>query len=297
MLDALLPTFLLAGTGWAFGRLAKVPSRPLAQVAFWVLSPSLIFESLRVAELTLAGTVVLFALAHHGAMFALSVGVGRVLFPGDRGARAATVLVLTFGNSGNLGLPVLLFAYGQPGVEVGAVFLATSTVLLATLGVSVAAWDGSRVRWRTVVGNLFRVPWVYAVAGALVARWVGFPEVLAGATGLLARGAIPLLLLLLGLELSQVRATEVARPGVGLALLRLGAGAGLAWALAGAFRVEGTLRGSLIVEGSVPSAVNGFLLASQYGRRPDLAASVLFLSTVLSLGTLALTLYLLGVAG
>jgi hypothetical protein len=67
----------------------------------------------------------------------------------------------------------------------------------------------------------------------------------------------------------------------------------LAWGLAAAFRVQGILRGSLIVEGSVPTAVNSFLLTLQYERRPDLAAAVLLLSTLLSAGTLSLTLFLL----
>ncbi len=297
MIAVLLPVFLLAGVGWVLGRLGRVPSRPLAQAAFWVLSPALIFESLRTADLSLAGTVVLFALVHQLVMFVLSLGVGRILFRCDRPARATTSLVLTFGNCGNLGLPLLLFAYGPSGVDAGVVFLSANTVLLSTLGVAVAAWEGERIRWRSTWGKLLRVPWAYAVAAALLVRWTGFPEVFSRATGLLAGGAIPLFLLLLGLELAHVRVTQVAKPAVGLALLRLLAGGALAWALAWGFRVEGVLRGSLIIEGSVPSAVNAFLLASQYGRRPDLAASVLFLSTLFSLGTLCLTLFLLRIVG
>jgi len=296
--EVLLPTFIIVGIGWSLGRLAHAPSRPLAQAAFWILSPALIFESLRTAQLPLsvALAVIAFTAVHYLGMFALSLPVGRRLFPGERGARAATSLVLTFGNNGNLGLPILLFAYGQAGVDVGVVFLAANAVLLSTLGVAIASWDGG-IRWRSAVGNLLRVPWPYAVAGALVFRAVGFPPLLARATGLLAQGAIPLLLLLLGLELAHVRAAQMARQAGGLSLLRLLGGGALAWALAWAFGAEGLVRGSLILQGSVPSAVNAFLLAVQYDRRPDLAASVLLLSTLLSVGTLSLTLFLLGIAG
>jgi predicted permease len=295
--QVLLPTFVVVGIGWALGRLAGVPSRPLAQAGFWVLSPALIFESLRTAQLpaSAAVTVVAFTVVHYLGMFALSLPVGRRLFPSDRGGRAATSLLLSCGNCGNLGLPLLLFAYGQAGVDVGVVFLATNTVLLATLGVAIATWDGPH-RWRAW-GSLLRVPWPYAVVGALLARWAGFPPLLARATDLLAQGAIPLLLLLLGLELAQIRAARVARQAGGLSVLRLVGGGALAWILAWAFRADGIVRGSLIIEGSVPSAVNAFLLASQYDRRPDLAASVLLLSTLLSAGTLSLTLFLLGIAG
>jgi len=298
IVEVLLPTFVVGAAGWALGRLARVPSRPLAQVGFWILSPALIFDSLRTAQLPAAAavTVVAFAVVHYLGMFALSVLVGRRLFPNDRGGRAATSLLLTFGNSGNLGLPLLLFTYGQAGVDVGVVYLATNIVLLSTLGVAIASWDG-RIHWRRGWANLLRVPWPYAVGGALLARWAGFPPLLARATGLLAEGAIPLLLLLLGIELAHIRTGQVARQAGGLSVLRLVGGGALAWALAWAFRADGIVRGSLIVQGSVPSAVNAFLLASQYNRRPDLAASVLLLTTVFSLGTLALTLVLLGATG
>ncbi|MBC7092469.1 AEC family transporter [Candidatus Bipolaricaulota bacterium] len=297
--DILLPTFLLVGVGYLVGRFARVPAQPLAQLAFWVLSPALIFESLRTAQLPAAHAVLVaaFTVAHYLGMFALSIPVRRRWFPGDPGAQAAASLVLTFGNCGNLGLPILLFAYGQPGVDVGVVFLATNTVLLTTLGVGLATWEGS-FRWRRVVLGLLRVPWPYAVAAAAVARLAGgLPLPLARATGLLAEGAIPLFLVLLGVELAHVRPTQVAGPALALGGLRLLGGGLLAWGLAWAFGTSGTLRASLVVEGSMPTAVNSFLLALQYDRRPDLAASALLLSTLLSVGTISLTLFLLEVVG
>jgi len=296
MIAALFPTFLVVGAGWLLGRSGRVASRPLAQVAFWVLSPALIFESLRTAELPAAGVVVLFAVLHMVGMFVLSWGVGRRFFPGDRDVQAAVSLVLTFGNCGNLGLPILLFVYGPPGVDVGVVFLAANTVLLATLGSAVACWEGA-FRWRSALTELVRMPWLYAVGGALLVRGMGFPDVLSRATGLLANGAIPLFLLLLGVELAQIRVGRVVKPALGLSLVRLVGGAGLGWVLAAVLPVTGAVRGSLVVEGSVPTAVNAYLLAAQYDRRPDLAAAVLLLSTLLSLGTLSLTLFLLRIVG
>jgi len=297
--SVLLPTFVLLAVGYAFGKWAKVPSRPLAQLSFWVLSPGLIFESLRTASLTAsaAGVVAGFTVVYAFAMFLLSIPLRRWLFPKDPGAQTAVSLVLTFGNCGNLGLPLLLFAYGQPGVDVGVVFLSTQIVLMSTLGVTLATWDG-KFRWRTSFTELLRVPWPYAVAAAVVVRGLNvWPPLLARATGLLAQGAIPLFLLLLGIELAWIQPQKVAKPAAVLAGARLLGGGALAWGLALAFGTQGVLRGSLVLEGSVPSAVNAFLLASQYKRGADVAAAALLLSTVLSLGTLSLTLFLLARVG
>jgi len=287
----LVPIFLLAGVGYTAGKLLHLDPRPIARLAFWTFSPALIFESLRTASLSWEemGTVAIFVSAHYIGMYLLSLPLGKALFKGDRDARAAASLVLTFGNCGNLGFPLLLFALGDKGLEVGAVFLAVNTVYLATLGVAIAAGDLGRPV--ESVKAIFKVPWLYAVAAALAARELPeFPLWLSRTTGALRDGAIPLLLILLGLELARIDPRRVFAGATGLAVGRLVLGSALAWVLALAMGLQGTLRSALILEGSVPSAVNAFLLAFEFKRRPDLAAAALFFSTVLSAGTLWLTL-------
>lgn len=299
ILEAIGPTFLLVAVGYGLGRLGKIPARPFAEASFWVLSPALIFETLRTAQLPVreAGLVALFVLAHYGAMFLLSVIFGKKLFPSDPDAQRVVSLLFTFGNCGNLGLPILLFAFGQKAVDVGVVFLATNTVLLSTLGVGIATWQ-TRVALKTLLRNVLAVPWPYAVALAVVIRITNsWPEGLARASGLLSQAAIPIFLLLLGLELASVDIHALAKPAVLVALGRLAFASALAWLLAPFFSAEPIIRRSLVIEGSVPSAVNAYILATQYQRRPDLAATALLISTLLSLGTLSLILFLLAKFG
>jgi predicted permease len=299
ILAVLGPTFLLVAMGYLLGRFGKTPARPFAQVSFWLLSPALIFETLRTAQLPLgeAILVVLFVVVHYGAMFLLSLPLGRKLFPGDADARRATSLLFTFGNCGNLGLPILLFAYGPRAVDVGVIFLATNTVLLATFGVGIASWRG-QPDLKRLAKNFLAVPWPYAVFLAVAMRLTGaWPELMARASSLLAQGAIPVFLLLLGFQLAEVHFGAVAKPAVLLALSRMIFASLLAWLLAPFFPVEPLVRRSLVLEGSVPSAVNAYILATQYQRRPDLAATALLLTTLLSLATLSLTLFLLGLFG
>lgn len=299
ILEVIAPTFLIVAVGYALGRFGKIPARPFAEISFWVLSPALIFETLRTAQLPAkeAVLVALFVLAHYGTMFLLSLPLGKKLFPTDADAQRATSLLLTFGNCGNLGLPILLFAYGQRAMDVGVIFLATNTVLLSTLGVGIATWRG-RLNFSDFARTVLAVPWPYAVGLAVIMRITGaWPEVLGRVSGLLSQAAIPVFLLLLGLELATVSLREVAKPGVFLALGRLVFASFLAWGLAPFFTADATIRRSLVIEGSVPSAVNAYILATQYRRRPDLAATALLLSTLLSAGTLSLTLFLLAHLG
>ncbi len=288
--EVLVPIFLLVGVGYGVGKLLHLEPKPLSRLAFWVFSPALIFESLRTATLSWneMGVVAAFVGGHYFGMYLLSLPVGRLLFRDDRDARAVASLVLTFGNCGNLGLPLLLFALGKRGMEIGAVFLAANTVLLATLGVAIAS---GKARASQAIGAILKVPWLYTVAAALVAReFQGFPLWLSRATVALKQGAIPVFLILLGLQLSRVPLKKIAAGATGLAVARLLLASSLAWAIAFLAGLKGTLRDALILEGSVPSAVNSLILALEFDRRPDLAAAALFLSTALAAGTLWVTL-------
>lgn len=295
VIEAVGPTFLLVAVGYVLGRFGKIPTDPFVKLSFWLLSPALIFETLRTSQLPAgeAGLVALFVLVHYGLMFLASLVAGRVLFPGDLGGQRVASLLLTFGNCGNLGLPILYFAYGRRAMDVGVIFLATNTVLLATLGVGITSWQG-KGRWRDFGKNILGAPWLYAVGlGALMRVTQAWPGILAQATQLLFQAAIPVFLLLLGLELAAVDFKALARPALILAVARLILGAALAWPLAFLFTGDRLIRASLIIEGSVPSAVNAYILAAQYRHKPDLAAASLLLSTAFSLGTLSLTLFLL----
>jgi len=57
-----------------------------------------------------------------------------------------------------------------------------------------------------------------------------------------------------------------------------------AWFLAPVFSSEPIIRGSLVIEKSVPSAVNAYILTTQYQRRPDLSAMALLISSFFSPG-------------
>ncbi len=293
--NALLPVFLVTGVGWLLRRTLRLNSAPLAQLTFWCLSPALIFDSLRTAELPLSTVwlVAAFAVVYHVIMLILSLPVRRALLPEDRAGQAVASLTMMFGNCGNLGLPVLLLALGRTGFEVGVIFVAANSVLISTLGIATITWEG-RPAWGRMLRTVMRVPWVYAVAAAIAARAVGeIPVWFANATELLAGGAIPVMVLLMGMQLADVQPRQVAKEATTIAALRLLLGTLVAWGLAAAFGLAGVVRGALIVEGSVPTAVNSLILSLQYKRRPDLAASVLLLSTAMSIVTLSLVLHFL----
>jgi predicted permease len=192
------------------------------------------------------------------------------------------------GNTGNMGLPLCLFAFGPEGLGLAvAVYLVYSMAhfLLAPL------FQGREPAWRTLVTT----PMIYAavLGAALLATDTPMPQAIANTVGLLAGCAIPLMLLALGHSLASFTVTRPGRP-VGIALLRLALGFGVGVGVTETLALEGALRGVIIIESSMPAAVFNFLLASKYNRHPEAVAGTILISTVLSFLTLpALLLYAL----
>lgn len=193
-----------------------------------------------------------------------------------------------FGNTGNLGLPLCLFAFGDEGLGLAVAVYLVYSVSQFIFGPLV---QGREPAWRT----LATTPMIYtAVIGVvLLATDTTMPTALANTVGLLGGLAIPLMLLALGYSLANFRVT---RPGkaVGLAVSRLLLGFGVGVLVAELFGLTGTMRGVVIIESSMPLAVFNFLLAARYDRHPEDIAGAILISTVLSFLTMpALLLFVL----
>lgn len=196
---------------------------------------------------------------------------------------------VVFGNTGNLGLPLCLFAFGNEGLGLAVAVYLVYSVTQFVFG---PLFQGREPAWRTLVTT----PMIYAavIGVALLATNTAMPKTLANTVGLLAGSAIPLMLLALGHSLASF---HVARPtkAVGLAVFRLLLGFAVGVGVAELYGLTGVLRGVIIIEGAMPAAVFNFLLAARYDRHPEDVAGAILVSTLLSFLTMpALLLFVLG---
>jgi predicted permease len=191
---------------------------------------------------------------------------------------------VAFGNSGNLGLPLCLFAFGSEGLGLAIGFYLVGSVTQFLIG---PLFQGRQPVWRT----LLTTPVNYAaITGlALLATGTKLPLWVGNSISLLAGMAIPLMLVALGHALGSfgVQRLPVA---AGIATARLGLGFAAGYVLTLVLGLEGTARGVVIIESAMPVAVFNYLLAARYDRHPGDVAGAILLSTLLSFATLPLLL-------
>jgi predicted permease len=291
----ILPIILLSSAGFALGKLLQVDARSLGRVVFYVFSPVLIFDLLIKNRLDLseAAVVIAFTLCIVLTMGALTFLLGRLL-KFERPALIAILITTMFANTGNYGLPLVSFAFGEDALPFAGIYFVTTTFLFYTLGVLIASLGHMNLKEAAL--GLLKVPTMYGVLLAiLINTWnVSIPTPIARAVELAADGTIPVMLILLGLQLTNVEFSNNLRPlqlSVALRLLVAPLGALIFAAL---FDLQGLARQGSITQASMPSMVSATVLATEYHLDAKLVTAVVFISTLLSPFTLTLLLVFLG---
>ena len=192
---------------------------------------------------------------------------------------------LVFWNSGNMGLPICLFAYGDVGMSLAIVVFMWVMMLNFTLGVTIVNNENNIVR-------LLRMPFIYAIIIALALSISGndLPSWLADTADILGGLTIPLMLLSLGASLSALNVTMLPR-SIGFAILRFAIGFGAGVLVTELFGLTGPARGVIILQATMPSAVFNYLIAARYERDAAAVAGVVVATTVMSFVVLPFALW------
>lgn len=207
--SVVLPVFIVAGFGFLLERRFRMPILPVNQVVLYVLMPCFIFTSLLPVDFRSDEPlrIGLFSVLLTVAMLGVGFAVARLLRL-DRVTTSALLLTAAFPNLGNYGLSIVLLAYGAEGVFFGTILLAVQMLFGLTLAVFIAS-SGSAPMSRSVA-EVAKQPAFYAVAAALLlgAADVTIPKFITDAIALPAQAAIPVMLLVLGMQISGTERIE-----------------------------------------------------------------------------------------
>ena len=279
VLQVTAPVFALAAIGYAWVRLGHAYDTAfVTRLAMTLAVPALIFTALAGSALDPAavGRLALAAGAAYGALAAGALA----LCLGARLPLRTWLAPMVFGNTGNLGLPLCLFAYGEAGLALAVVVFAVTAIGQFTFGLWVVAGGGSPV-------PALREPMVGATLLGALWLWQGWPVpgVAANALGLVGQMAIPLMLITLGVAVARLRVAGLGR-AVALSAAKAALGAGAAWGVGGAMGLEGVALGVLVLQMATPAPVTSYLLAEKYGADAQAVAGLVVVSTALSVAVL-----------
>jgi malate permease and related proteins len=290
LLEVIFPVVFITLVGTALGRFLKIDQASISRIVLFALAPGLAFDNL--SKSTVQASV---ALTIIGAYICFELVMGLVTWFSsadiNQSTRRAMVASVITGNNGNFGLPISLFAFGKPGLELSLVIFTISVFFTFLVGPAILSESQN---WTSRLTAAFKLPLFWAAAAGVLVNVLHIPVPVGLERGihLIGQAAIPILLLSLGLQIGQQGLPKLEGPIVRSSALRLILGPIVAFAFGKLFALSGLELAVLILSAAMPTAVNAFLLASELNADSKTVAGTVVVTTLASLPVIALVVTL-----
>lgn len=283
VLEIVAPVFLLALIGFVWVKRGfEYQVEFVTRLAMTLSVPCLIFVALMKADIDRNALAVTF-IASCVAYLAVTV-VFAVIVRIFKLEMRTFLAPLIFGNTGNLGLPLALFAFGEVGLSYAIIIFAVMAVYSFSVGVWLVSGGGSLTK-------IVKEPLVGATLLGALFLYNGWetPTFLTNALELIGQMAIPIMLITLGVALARLKPNSFGRAII-LSVVKVGLCTGIAWGVGLYFELEPVALAVLVLQIATPVAVTSYLLAEKYGADANEVAGLVVVSTLLSVITIPLTL-------
>ncbi|MFD1156328.1 AEC family transporter [Roseovarius aestuarii] len=286
ILEITAPVFFLAGIGFSWVRLGfEYRVEFVTRLAMTLAVPALIFVALMETEIP-AQSLSLISAASIVSYIAVT-GVAWILVKITNLDLRTYLAPIAMGNTGNIGLPLAFFAFGDEGLGYAVVIFAISAIYTFTFGIWVVSRTSSPLA-------IFKEPIVTATLLGALFLWQGWetPKVVTSTLSLLGQMAIPMMLITLGVAVARLTPQNLGR-SVWIALTKTVLCASVAWTVALWFSLPHVAFGILVLQLSAPAAVTSYLIAEKYSADAQSVAGLVVVSTLFAVVTFPILLILL----
>lgn len=293
ILTTIVPIVIIASLGALLDHFWTLETRTISRLAIYVVSPALAFQGMANSTIGTVnlGELLLFTVLSTS-MITFVTWLITYLLRLDRVTASAFILSTSLLNVVNYGIPLNEFAFGPIGRELAIVVGIFGGLYSYTMGVFLASWGRASIK--QALTNMLTVPMVYAAVIGLAVNLgsLPIPTLLTNVTGVLSDAAVPMMLLLLGVQIYRSSIQGQWTVIAGASLLRLIGGAVAGFLFAYLLGLEGALRQVAIVGASMPTGVTAVVLATEFESDAQVVSSTVLFSTLLSLVTLPVVIYL-----
>ncbi|SNS86750.1 AEC family transporter [Tropicimonas sediminicola] len=284
MMDILGPIMVITAIGFLLGRSSiGFETRTLSTVVILVATPALIFNTLTSLDITpeTIGTMSSAALL----CIAISGALGLLVLVMARSSVRSFLPPIMLPNSGNMGLPLVLLAFGPEGLQLGVAYFFVVSVVQHSVGLSIYAGG-------LQLATIARQPLLYSVAAVLLVTWTDMPvpNIVMVTTEMLSGMMIPAMLLLLGTSLATLKVTDL-RPALLIAVSRLGLGILSAVFVIAFLDLDGLTAGVVFLLATMPTAIVNYVYAERFQHNPRQVAGSVVTSTLVTFVCLPLLVW------
>ena len=284
IIDVISPILLITFVGYVFARLNPgLDTRNISAIVINIATPCLIFSTLTTIDIDPSRMVTMAGAAFLCSMFGafLAMPLLHILNMSWRTFLPSVVLP----NSGNIGMPLVLLAFGQEGLALGISYFFVIALLQYTIGAGIASGQ-----YRP--GELVRQPLVWSILSVFLVLSTGFsvPAVIRTTTEILGDMMIPAMLITLGAALANLKIADL-RPAIAIAVSRLAIGLIVAPIVILGLGLHGLEAGTVFLLAVMPTAIVTYVFAQRYRDDAVQVAGGVVLSTIMTFALLPLIIW------
>ncbi|MFW2434985.1 AEC family transporter [Staphylococcus cohnii] len=292
--SVLLPIFIMIALGFILQKKFTLDLKTLAKLNIYVFVPGFIFVKFYKTnfELRLLLYIVVFFIIYIIFLYI----VGKVLtLVNKRGKGEATTLTnsVLFFNSGNYGVPVndLVFKGDPLAMSVQVIVLSLQNIFTFSYGIF--AIQSAQIGKLKAMLGYFKMPVLYALLFAIILNYtdITIPEFIWTPANYVADAMIAIALIMLGAQIANINFTFKWSLSYVFIFVRLVIGPVIALIIIKIMGIEGVIAQTLFIASAMPTSVNSSVIAQEYDNHPELAAELVFLSTLLSSITVVVVIY------
>ena len=247
ILQTVTPVFLIILVGFIVGKYRKINTQPLIDVIVYIAGPCLIFASVSRSDINLTDFLTI-ALGAAGITLILTLLVF-IILKLTKSNKVGLYLPMTIGNTGYLGYPIALFAFGAAGLSRAVVFDMIGSLFLFSFGIYI-------INKKNGIKEMLKIPLIYSVIIGLIFGLlkIPVPELIFKPIEIVGAVTIPLALLILGYSLTKIKITH-AKTAFLASSFKIVIEFLIAFLIINIFSITGLAKNIILLQAAMPSAV------------------------------------------
>nr|WP_258311631.1 AEC family transporter [Terrilactibacillus laevilacticus] len=293
-IEVILPVILIFLSGYIVQKIFKLDIKPISTIVIYILMPALVFQTFYTTPLNSG----LFYIVVTSILIFLALAIVIILLSRftkqDLEQENALMLTAAFANSGNYGAPIVLFAFGQAGMNYAIPLMVFHSILMSVFGIYFAARGQAGIK--VAIKAVLKQPTNYAIIPAILLQEfnIKIPIHYYESITLIGNCAIPIVMVILGMQLADVKAKNVDWKSISLAtVIRLVLSPIIAYVICLFFPLDPLLQKVIVIMAAMPTAATTAMYAIQFNTKPQFVSSGTLVTTLLSFATLTALLTIL----
>ncbi|WP_087972485.1 AEC family transporter [Oceanobacillus rekensis] len=293
-LNVIIPIMAVFASGFILQRIRVLDVKSVSAVCLYILSPALVFITLYDADFNSGFLVILIYMF---VLFYAMVFLNKILakiFKWGPNIESASILASGFMNSGNYGLPVVLFSVGSAAIPYAIFIMVVQGLQNNFFGVYYASRSTSGMG--RALKNVLKMPTTYAAVLAFIflSFSIAIPESVHSTLSMVGEAAIPVMMVMLGMQLGSITGLKLNwQVVISAVTLKMVIAPLIAFLFVLIFNVDPLIGTVLIIISAMPTAATTTMYAIEFDTEPELVSSITLISTLISIVTLTILLNLI----